>query len=76
MKDGFFALQKGIFPFILYQFSANSVRLGLFQLANQNGLTRNKNGSVNASKTLFYATTSGALGGVACSPFYLVRSKL
>jgi len=71
-KDGFFALQKGLVPFMLYQFSSNSIRLGSFQIMSQKGWTKNPDGSVNTLKTVFLATCGGALGGVVCSPFYLV----
>jgi len=72
-KDGFFALQKGLVPFMLYQFSANSIRLGTFQIVNQWGWTKNADGSVNTLRTMLFATCGGAIGGVACSPFYLVN---
>ena len=71
-KDGILALQKGLAPFVLYQFSANAARLGLYQVASGKGLTKNADGSVNSMKTLGYAILCGGVGGVFCSPFFLV----
>lgn len=75
-KDGLLALQKGLMPFVCYQFAVNSSRLGLFQIIRDKGWTMNPDGSVNSGKTLIYAIAAGAVGGFVCSPFYLVKTHL
>ncbi|ODM96087.1 Solute carrier family 25 member 35 [Orchesella cincta] len=75
-KDGLLALQKGLVPFVCYQFTVNATRLGLFQVMNDKGWTKNAAGQVHPLKTLILATSSGALGGFVCSPFYLVKTHL
>lgn len=75
-KDGLLALQKGLVPFIFYQFSVNSTRLGLFQILGDKGWNKTSDGKIHHGKTLCLAIASGALGGFVCSPFYLVKTHL
>jgi solute carrier family 25 protein 34/35 len=71
-KEGVLALQKGVTPFVCYQFMANTARLGLYQILVDKGWTRNVDGSVNGGKTLICSMGCGALGGFICSPLFLV----
>jgi hypothetical protein len=64
---------KGVLPFTCYLFACNAARLGLYQGAAARGYTKNPDGSVSSLKTLGIATLSGGVGGVVCSPFFLVR---
>lgn len=68
-KDGILALQKGLVPFVCYQFVCNTARLGLYQIASENGLNKNRDGSVSTVRTLLCAITTGGIGGLLCSPF-------
>jgi hypothetical protein len=45
-------------------------------MMSQLGWTKNADGTVNTMKTMFFASCGGALGGAACSPFYLVGNPL
>jgi len=74
-KDGVLALQKGLLPFVCYQFTATCARLGLYQMAASKGLNRNSDGSISSAKTLGLTILTGGIGGVFSSPFFLVRSS-
>lgn len=75
-KDGILALQKGLVPFVCYQFAVNSTRLGLFQIMSDKGWTKNAEGKIHTGKTVALAISSGMVGGFVCSPFYLVKTHL
>jgi len=50
----------------------NGTRLGLYQLGANNGLTKNKDGTVAPVGSMMTASLSGALGATIGSPFFLV----
>lgn len=52
----------------------NGARLGFYQMVEKRGWTRKKNGDgVDPLKALGAGATSGVIGAVIGSPFYLVR---
>jgi len=76
-NDGLLALQKGLVPALWYQFIMNGTRLGTYQLAENHGLIRRKNGDgVNPLASLLMGAFSGAVGAVVGSPLYLVKTHL
>jgi len=75
-KEGLAALQKGLAPALFYQFVMNGARLGTYQLAEKQGLTRRKDGTVDPFRSLFFGAVCGTFGAVVGSPFFLVKTHL
>ena len=73
-KDGIFALQKGLSPALCYQFIMNGTRLGIYDLVEKSGFTRDKAGKINPFLSALVAASAGVLGGAMGSPFFLVIS--
>ncbi|OXA64674.1 solute carrier family 25 member 35 [Folsomia candida] len=75
-KEGIFALQKGLTPALFYQFVMNGTRLGSYQLAEKQGLTKRKDGTVNPWGSIIAGAACGAFGAIVGSPFYLIKTHL
>ncbi len=50
----------------------NGARLGTYQLAEKQGLTRRKDGTVSGVGSLVGGALCGTIGAIVGSPFYLV----
>lgn len=50
-------------------------RLGLYEIACSGSLTKDKDGSTNTLKSLFYGSAAGMLGAFIASPFYLIKTQ-
>ncbi|CAL8142757.1 unnamed protein product [Orchesella dallaii] len=74
-KEGLRALQKGLVPALWFQWVVNGTRLGLYQLGDELGLTRNKDGKTNLLCSAIVASTTGMVGGVLSSPFFLIKTQ-
>lgn len=72
-NDGIWGLQKGLVPALWYQWTMNGTRLGLFHFMENQGWTRNSNGSVSSFYSITAGAVSGAFGAFTASPFYLVN---
>ena len=70
--DGITALQKGLSPALIYQFVMNGSRLGSYQVFNNLGLTKDKEGKQVFLKCLVAGAISGAIGAFLGSPAYMV----
>ncbi|CAG9815638.1 unnamed protein product [Phaedon cochleariae] len=75
-NDGILALQKGLVPALWVQLVLNGMRLGIYQFADNNGIIRNKDGKLIFHKTVLVAGIGGALGGIMCSPWFLVKTHI
>lgn len=75
-EEGIFALQKGLCPALFHQVALNGTRLGLFQLAEDHGLTKNEDGSLSAPKTMLVSSVAGSIGAFLGSPFFLVKTQI
>lgn len=51
----------------------NGTRLGSYQLAEKQGLTKRKDGTVNPWGSIIAGAACGAFGAIVGSPFYLVN---
>ncbi|KAM3961271.1 solute carrier family 25 member 35 [Aphomia sociella] len=74
--DGAMALQKGLVPAVLLGFSMNSVRLGIYHIAEVQGWTKTKDGNVSFSKCVFWSSVSGILSGVAGNPPSVLKTRI
>ncbi|XP_052893373.1 LOW QUALITY PROTEIN: solute carrier family 25 member 35-like [Anopheles moucheti] len=75
-KDGYAALQKGLAPSLCFQFILNSCRLGIYNTANEHGLTKQRNGHQSILKSAFWGATGGFVGSALASPFFMLRTHL
>lgn len=75
-EEGLLALQKGLSPALFHQVALNGTRLGLFQLAEDHGLTRNEDGTLSAPKTMLVSSAAGSVGAFLGSPFFLVKTQI
>jgi len=74
--DGISALQRGLVPAIWYQVFMNGPRLGVYQILDNAGVSRNSDGEVVFLRRVAMGAFSGALGAFVGSPFYLVKTRL
>ncbi|XP_077296959.1 solute carrier family 25 member 35-like [Arctopsyche grandis] len=75
-NDGLLALQKGLVPALGFQLFCNSTRLGLYQTAESQSLTKNKQGQTDTLKSCFYGSAAGIVGAFIASPFYLIKTHM
>ncbi|XP_068629644.1 solute carrier family 25 member 35-like [Battus philenor] len=75
-NDSILALQKGLAPALLLGFSLNSVRLGIYHIADVQGMTKNKDGDISVAKTLFWSGASGVVSGVSSNPATVVKTRM
>ncbi|XP_055537993.1 solute carrier family 25 member 35-like isoform X2 [Wyeomyia smithii] len=57
-------------------FGINSVRLGVYNTAYENGLTKAKNGNQSLWKCAFWGGLGGFIGSAISSPFFMLRTHL
>lgn len=74
--ESFTSLQKGLHPALWYQFIMNGCRFGAYQVFDNMGFTRDRNGDVVFYKSIACGVCSGTLGSFLGSPFYLVKTHL
>lgn len=74
--DGLCALQRGLTPGIWYQAFMNGPRLGAYQILDNVGFTRTKDGHVVFYRSVLAGALAGAIGAFIGSPFYLVKTRL
>ncbi|XP_052820589.1 solute carrier family 25 member 35-like [Mya arenaria] len=74
--DGIPALQKGLVPALWFQLFMNGVRLGSYQIINNSGITKDKDGNVIWSRNVLAGAAAGCMGAAVGSPFYMVKTQL
>lgn len=75
-NEGLLSLQKGLVPAVYYQFFMNGVRLGVFQVIDNSGVTRDDKGSIIFPRLVVAGATAGCCGALVGSPFYLIKTQL
>ncbi|XP_026329340.1 solute carrier family 25 member 35-like [Hyposmocoma kahamanoa] len=75
-NDGLLALQKGLVPAMFFGFAMNSVRLGLYHIAETNKWIMHKEGNISMPKAAFWGSVSGYLSGIAATPLSVVKTRL
>ncbi|EKX47831.1 hypothetical protein GUITHDRAFT_162598 [Guillardia theta CCMP2712] len=75
-EEGVLAIQKGLVPGMVYQFFMNGARLGIYptlkRLLNDDG----SHSPMNVLRQIGAGATSGAIGAVIGSPFFMVKCRL
>ncbi|XP_033175545.1 solute carrier family 25 member 35 isoform X2 [Bombus impatiens] len=74
--EGITALQAGIVPALYFQVVLNGIRLGIYNTAKKYDLITNDKGDTDILKTVIITGTSGSVGAVLGSPFYMVKTQL
>ncbi|XP_039746903.1 solute carrier family 25 member 35-like isoform X2 [Pararge aegeria] len=75
-NDGALALQKGLAPAMVLGFCMNSVRLGMYHIAEVQGWTKTKEGDISIHKTIFWSSASGVVSGLAANPASVVKTRM
>ncbi|XP_023935371.2 solute carrier family 25 member 35 isoform X2 [Bicyclus anynana] len=75
-NDGAMALQKGLAPAMVLGFCMNSVRLGIYHIAEVQGWTKTKEGDISIHKTIFWSSASGVVSGLAANPASVVKTRM
>lgn len=75
-NDGVFALQRGLAAAMIFGFTMNSVRLGLYRKADTDGWTRNEKGETVLYNAIICSGICGACGGIVGNPFSIVKTRL
>ncbi|XP_049867553.1 solute carrier family 25 member 35-like isoform X1 [Pectinophora gossypiella] len=74
--EGLVALQSGLPAMMGFQFCLNTFRLGVYRISERRGLTTDAKGRTSIVKGAAAAGVGGALGSIAGTPFFLVKTRL
>ncbi|KOB72302.1 Solute carrier family 25 member 35 [Operophtera brumata] len=74
--EGVVALQRGLPAMMGFQFFLNTFRLGVYRITERRGLTTDASGRTSLVKGAAAAGLGGALGSIAGTPFFLVKTRL
>ncbi|RZC33592.1 Iso dh and/or Mito carr domain containing protein [Asbolus verrucosus] len=74
--DGILALQAGLVPGLWFQLVLNGYRFGLYQILDDKGYMKDKNGKLVFHKSVLIGGFAGASGAFIASPFYLIKTHL
>nr|XP_034840716.1 solute carrier family 25 member 35-like isoform X1 [Maniola hyperantus] len=73
--EGIVALQNGLPAMLGFQFFLNTFRLGVYRISERRGLIT-VDGRTSVSRGALAAGVGGALGSIAGTPFFLVKTRL
>jgi solute carrier family 25, member 34/35 len=75
--EGWRGLQKGLSAQTAFQFTMNSVRLGIYQTLDDYGfLKRDENGKLSTLRCIAVGGISGFAGVSVSCPFYMIKTQL
>lgn len=75
--EGWRGLQKGLSAQTAFQFTMNSVRLGIYQTLDDYGfLKRDENGKLSTLRCIAVGGISGFVGVTVSCPFYMIKTQL
>ncbi|OWR52251.1 Solute carrier family 25 member 35 [Danaus plexippus plexippus] len=75
-NEGIIALQNGLPAMLGFQFFLNTFRLGVYRMCERRGLTSSRDGRTSVIRGACAAGVGGALGSIAGTPFFLVKTRL
>lgn len=70
------SLQKGLVPALWYQLIMNGFRFGTYQMFDNNGFTRDRNGNVIIHRSIVASVCSSGIGTFLSNPFFLLKVHL
>ncbi|CAB3239185.1 unnamed protein product [Arctia plantaginis] len=74
--EGLAALQNGLPAMLGFQFFLNVFRLGSYRISERRGFLFDQEGRMSLYRGAVVAGIGGALGSIAGTPFYLVKTRL
>lgn len=74
--DGVLAVYRGLLTNLVYQLLANGLRLGVYQISEDLGLTLDENLEPSVRLSAVFGGVSGALGAFVSSPLFLLKTHL
>ncbi|CAK1581513.1 unnamed protein product [Parnassius mnemosyne] len=75
-NEGLVALQSGLPAMLGFQFFLNTFRLGVYRISERRGFITGPDGRISALRGAVAAGLGGALGSIAGTPFFLVKTRL
>ncbi|KAH6946212.1 hypothetical protein HPB50_012172 [Hyalomma asiaticum] len=74
--DGILAVYRGLLTNLGYQLLANGLRLGIYQISEDLGLTLDRNLEPSIRLSAVFGGLSGAIGAFVSSPLFLLKTHL
>ncbi|KAL1417342.1 hypothetical protein MTO96_006217 [Rhipicephalus appendiculatus] len=74
--DGILAIYRGLMTNLGYQLLANGLRLGIYQISEDLGLTQDRNLEPSILLSAIFGGVSGAIGAFVSSPLFLLKTHL
>ncbi|KAJ6652380.1 hypothetical protein lerEdw1_011610 [Lerista edwardsae] len=74
--DGLAALQRGLLPALVYQFSMNGIRLGTYGTMQSAGYICTSEGRVSPLRSTVAGALAGVLAAITSSPIYMVKTHI
>uniref|UniRef100_A0A182N0P6 Mitochondrial oxaloacetate carrier protein n=1 Tax=Anopheles dirus TaxID=7168 RepID=A0A182N0P6_9DIPT len=75
-SEGVPGLQKGLVSALAFQFAMNSVRLGIYQTAENWEWTRGDTPAGTLARSIVWGGLSGVVGSTVACPFYMVKTQI
>uniref|UniRef100_A0A182SAR1 Mitochondrial carrier protein n=1 Tax=Anopheles maculatus TaxID=74869 RepID=A0A182SAR1_9DIPT len=75
-SEGVLGLQKGLVSALAFQFAMNSVRLGIYQTAENCEWTRGDTQASTLLRSIAWGGMSGVVGSTIACPFYMVKTQI
>ncbi|XP_037270521.2 solute carrier family 25 member 35 [Rhipicephalus microplus] len=72
--DGVLAIYRGLLTNLGYQLLANGLRLGIYQISEDLGLTQDRNLEPSILLSALFGGVSGAIGAFVSSPLFLLKT--
>ncbi|KAJ2953002.1 hypothetical protein O0L34_g7383 [Tuta absoluta] len=74
--DGVLSLQQGLVPGMCFSWIVNAVGLGLYTMAENYNILRDKAGRTKFMHSFTFSSFAGAFSGLCGSPFQMVKTQL
>ncbi|XP_050071480.1 solute carrier family 25 member 35-like [Anopheles maculipalpis] len=75
-SEGVLGLQKGLVSALAFQFAMNSVRLGIYQTAENCEWTRGDTQATTLLRSIAWGGLSGVVGSTIACPLYMVKTQI
>ncbi|XP_049544030.1 solute carrier family 25 member 35-like [Anopheles darlingi] len=75
-SEGVLGLQKGLVSALAFQFTMNSVRLGIYQTAENYDWTRGDSKAGTVFYSILWGGFSGVIGSTIACPLYMIKTQI